>query len=260
MKAWKIAGAVALAASLGGVAFAQTGGPIKIANVGELSGTGATSAPTSTTASSSRSRRSTPQAASSAARSRSPHADTQSQSRHRARRSAQKARRRGRLRRHGPGVLRLDHRQHGRDAAGRDRPISPAARRPSITQQGNPYIFRTSFTQTTAMPKVARYIEGQRQGEERRDDLGQQRLRQGRPRHDHQGARRSAASRSSPTSRPTRARSISPPPCVEGEAGERRRAVRLHQRGRVGARICASCASRATTSRSSARRRSPARR
>jgi branched-chain amino acid transport system substrate-binding protein len=30
----------------------------------------------------------------------------------------------------------------------------------SITQQGNPYIFRTSFTQTTAMPKVARYIKG----------------------------------------------------------------------------------------------------
>jgi branched-chain amino acid transport system substrate-binding protein len=29
----------------------------------------------------------------------------------------------------------------------------------SITQQGNPYIFRTSFTQATAMPKVARYIK-----------------------------------------------------------------------------------------------------
>jgi branched-chain amino acid transport system substrate-binding protein len=28
----------------------------------------------------------------------------------------------------------------------------------SITQQGNPYIFRTSFTQTASMPKVARYI------------------------------------------------------------------------------------------------------
>ncbi|WP_092948413.1 ABC transporter substrate-binding protein [Roseateles sp. YR242] len=28
----------------------------------------------------------------------------------------------------------------------------------TITQQGNPYIFRTSFTQTTAMPKLARYI------------------------------------------------------------------------------------------------------
>src|SRR5213592_575742 len=28
----------------------------------------------------------------------------------------------------------------------------------AITQQGNPYVFRTSFTQTTAMPKVARYV------------------------------------------------------------------------------------------------------
>jgi branched-chain amino acid transport system substrate-binding protein len=28
----------------------------------------------------------------------------------------------------------------------------------SITQQGNPYIFRTSFTQTTSMPRVARYM------------------------------------------------------------------------------------------------------
>jgi branched-chain amino acid transport system substrate-binding protein len=30
----------------------------------------------------------------------------------------------------------------------------------AITQQGNPYIFRTSFTQASAMPKVARYIVG----------------------------------------------------------------------------------------------------
>jgi branched-chain amino acid transport system substrate-binding protein len=28
----------------------------------------------------------------------------------------------------------------------------------AITQQGNPYVFRTSFTQTTSMPKLARYI------------------------------------------------------------------------------------------------------
>jgi branched-chain amino acid transport system substrate-binding protein len=28
----------------------------------------------------------------------------------------------------------------------------------AITQQGNPYVFRTSFTQANAMPKVARYI------------------------------------------------------------------------------------------------------
>ncbi len=31
----------------------------------------------------------------------------------------------------------------------------------SITQQGNPYVFRTSFTQADAMPKVARYITDQ---------------------------------------------------------------------------------------------------
>ncbi|HEY6176951.1 MAG TPA: ABC transporter substrate-binding protein [Kofleriaceae bacterium] len=30
----------------------------------------------------------------------------------------------------------------------------------ALTQQGNPYIFRTSLTQTTSMPKVARYIAG----------------------------------------------------------------------------------------------------
>jgi branched-chain amino acid transport system substrate-binding protein len=29
----------------------------------------------------------------------------------------------------------------------------------AITQQGNPFIFRTSFTQSTAMPKVARYLK-----------------------------------------------------------------------------------------------------
>jgi branched-chain amino acid transport system substrate-binding protein len=31
----------------------------------------------------------------------------------------------------------------------------------SITTQGNPYIFRTSFTQATAMPKIGRYISDQ---------------------------------------------------------------------------------------------------
>ena len=30
---------------------------------------------------------------------------------------------------------------------------------PAITQKGNPFIFRTSFTQASAMPKVARYIK-----------------------------------------------------------------------------------------------------
>jgi branched-chain amino acid transport system substrate-binding protein len=30
----------------------------------------------------------------------------------------------------------------------------------AITQQGNPYVFRTSFTQASAMPKMAAYIQG----------------------------------------------------------------------------------------------------
>jgi branched-chain amino acid transport system substrate-binding protein len=30
----------------------------------------------------------------------------------------------------------------------------------ALTQQGNPYIFRTSFTQVTSMPRVARYLAG----------------------------------------------------------------------------------------------------
>ena len=58
----------------------------------------------------------------------------------------------------------------------------------AITKQGNPYIFRTSFTQATAMPKVARYIANNLKAKNRGGDLRQQRLRQGRPRRDHQGA------------------------------------------------------------------------
>ena len=37
-------------------------------------------------------------------------------------------------------------------------PNFTAAAGANVTQQGNPYIFRTGFTQTTSMPKVAKYI------------------------------------------------------------------------------------------------------
>ena len=121
--------------------------------------------------------------------------------------------RRRRLRRDGPGVLRLDHRQHGGDADAPRSRTSPAARRRAITQQGNPYIFRTSFTQATAMPKVARYMQGHRQGEDRRDHLGQQRLRQGRPRHDDEGARGAGHQGRRRHLDRSRARSTSPAPC-----------------------------------------------
>src|SRR5215831_6112843 len=38
-------------------------------------------------------------------------------------------------------------------------PNSTGGEAANITQQGNAYIFRTSFTQSTAMPKIARYIK-----------------------------------------------------------------------------------------------------
>src|SRR5256885_14259109 len=37
-------------------------------------------------------------------------------------------------------------------------PNFPGGEAAAITQKGNPYIFRTSFTQASAMPKVARYM------------------------------------------------------------------------------------------------------
>ena len=129
----------------------------------------------------------------------------------------------------------------------------------SITQQGNPYIFRTSFTQTTAMPKVARYLANDLKaksvaiiwvnndfGKGGRDTMMKE-LEQGR----RQGRRRHLD-----RSRPGRLLRRG----AEGEAVERRRAVRLLQRGGSPRARCASCASRATTSRSSARRCSRARR
>jgi hypothetical protein len=52
----------------------------------------------------------------------------------------------------------------------------------SITQQGNPYVFRCSFTQLAAMPKVAQYMKETVKGEIGRGRLRQQRLWQRRPR------------------------------------------------------------------------------
>ena len=59
-----------------------------------------------------------------------------------------------------------------------------------------------------------------REGEDGRGRLGQQRLRQGRPRRLHQGVRPRAASRSSPTSRPNPARPISPPTSCKVKAAD----------------------------------------
>ena len=87
----------------------------------------------------------------------------------------------------------------------------------SITQQGNPYIFRTSFTQVDGDAEGRALPQGQPQGQVGGGDLGQQRLRQGRPRRRSSRRSRRRASRSPPTSRPTRARSTSPAPVLKAK-------------------------------------------
>ena len=106
----------------------------------------------------------------------------------------------------------------------------------AITQQGNPYIFRTSFTQATAMPKVARYIKDTLKAKTVaviwvNNDFGK-----GGRDVDREGAREAQGVKV--------VADISTDPGqvdfsgagAEGQAVERRRAVRLHQRGGVGAR------------------------
>ena len=105
----------------------------------------------------------------------------------------------------------------------------------AITQQGNPYIFRTSFTQTTAMPKVARYLKDNLKAKTVaiicvNNDFGK-------------GGRDVFVKALEPHGIKVVADISTDPGQVdfsgrgaEGQAGERRRAVRLHQRGGIGAR------------------------
>ena len=80
-----------------------------------------------------------------------------------------------------------------------------------LTQAGNKFLFRTSFGQQSSMPKVAKYIHDDMKAKSVavvwvNNDFGTRRTRRR-----HQGARARSAPRSSPISRPKRARPISPP-------------------------------------------------
>jgi len=156
MKAWKIAAALALAASLGGVASAQTGGPIKIANVGELSGGGATVGTNFKNGADLAVAEINAKGGILGRKIEISHADTQSN----------------------PGVARaqvqkaLDGNPYvllGPGFSGSVKVTSSMAQQAGIpqimggeaaelTQSGNPFLFRTSFGQQSTMPKVARYI------------------------------------------------------------------------------------------------------
>jgi branched-chain amino acid transport system substrate-binding protein len=156
MKAWKIAGALALATSLGGLAFAQTGGPIKIANVGELSGGGATVGTNFKNGADLAVAEINAKGGILGRTIEITHADTQSN----------------------PGVARaqvqkaLDGNPYvllGPGFSGSVKVTASLAQQAGVaqimggeaaelTQTGNPYLFRTSFGQQSTMPKVARYI------------------------------------------------------------------------------------------------------
>ena len=129
----------------------------------------------------------------------------------------------------------------------------------SITQQGNPYVFRTIFTQATAMPKVAKYIKDTLKAKTVaviwvNNDFGK-------------GGRDTIIKALEALGIKVAADISTDPgqvdfsgPVLKAKQSNADVAVRLHQRGGVGARAARAAASRATTSRSSARRRSPARR
>ena len=80
-----------------------------------------------------------------------------------------------------------------------------------LTQTGNKFVFRTSFGQQSEHAEDRQIHRRDHEGEDRRRRLGQQRLRQGRPRHDPEGIRRARRQGRRSTIRPKRARRISPP-------------------------------------------------
>ena len=100
-----------------------------------------------------------------------------------------------------------------------------------LTQQGNAYLFRTSFGQQVSMPKIANYIRDVVKAKSVAVIWVQQRFRQGRPRQFHQGdefARHQGRRRPLDRIRPDRFRRRR----RQGEGRERRSDLRLHQRGR----------------------------
>ena len=117
-----------------------------------------------------------------------------------------------------------------------------------LTQQGNAYLFRTSFGQQALDAEDRELHARWREGEVRRGRVGQQRLRQGRPRQLHQGdefARHQDRRRHLDRIRPDRFRRRR----REGQGGRmRRRSSSTPTRKRARA-SCARCASRASTCR-----------
>ena len=124
--------------------------------------------------------------------------------------------RRRRVRGDRPGVLRLDHGQHGRDQARRD-PQLHRRRGGRDHPAGQPLHLPHQLHAGHRDAQGGALHREQPEGQDGGGDVRQQRLRQGRPRRDHQGARSRRRSRSRPTSPPTRARSTSRRRCCKAK-------------------------------------------
>jgi branched-chain amino acid transport system substrate-binding protein len=156
MKAWTAAGVIVLAGALNSAAFAQSGAPLKLTNVGELSGAGATVGTNFKNGVDLAVAEINAKGGILGRKIEVTHADTQSNP-GLARAQVQKA---------------LDANPYvllGPGYSGSVKVTSALAKQAEIpqimggeaaelTQAGNAYLFRTSFGQQSSMPKVARYI------------------------------------------------------------------------------------------------------
>ena len=131
------------------------------------------------------------------------------------------------LRRHGPGVLRLDPRQHARNAPRRECTNIIGGEAAAITQQGNPYVVRNLVHAGRGDAQGRALHKGHGQSEDRRGDLRQQRFRQGRPGRHRQGSRRRNGIEVVADISTDQGQVDFSGPVLKVEAGERRRAVHL---------------------------------
>ncbi len=120
--------------------------------------------------------------------------------------------RHGRVRRHRSDVLGRDGRERRGNAPSRNPELHRRRRR--VDHAAGQSVRDPHEHDAGGVDAEARALhQGWPQGELGRYRLHQLRLRQRRPRRIRQGVPRSSVSRSAPTSRPTRARSIFPAPC-----------------------------------------------
>ena len=142
--------------------------------------------------------------------------------------------RRRRVRGVRPGVLGLDPGEHGRDQARADPELH--RRRGRVGHAAGQPVHLPHQLRPADLDAEGRALHGaEPQGQDGRGDLRQQRLRQGRARLGDQGARylgRQGRRRHLDRCRPGRLLVAG----AQGQAEQRRRDLRLHQRGRSGAR------------------------